>query len=339
MCSIWKYCNLLLMLLSCVSFLDLYSNVDLSENFLLRGTDDNRLETRLRRMEKMLESRLQGVETTLDKIKKKVGEILTHSTWSLSSPTTMLPPACPQIQHTQNTTSNSASILTPEATSHTASHYTPSATSHLTQRTTSNSASILTPEATSHSVIHYKPKATSHSESHYTPSAFPHSVRYFTPEATPHSVSYFTPEATSHSTQRTTSHSANILTPEASAHSASPVSQPFTRRMLSSSYIMKSQLTGVKDVLRKYPRPTSRSEAGTLAMILAKDALFGEAVMRRCTPLGNGDLPALPEKELRKLKHIMEQVFRESPNEFEITWATCIQSIQHASNRLRYATV
>ena len=97
---------------------------------------------------------------------------------------------------------------------------------------------------------------------------------------------------------------------------------------------MKSQLTCVNDVLHKYPKPRSRSEAGTIAVILAKDAIFGEAVMRKCTNMGNSDLPAIPEKELRELKDIMRQVCHECPNEFENTWVNWIEAIQHVSNKL-----
>mgnify|MGYP006372333469 FL=1 len=46
-----------------------------------------------------------------------------------------------------------------------------------------------------------------------------------------------------------------------------------------------------------------------LAQKLAREALFGEDVLRRCTPQGNGPLPALLTAEMQALKKVMFQQF------------------------------
>ena len=74
---------------------------------------------------------------------------------------------------------------------------------------------------------------------------------------------------------------------------------------LPSSAICKDNLLSVEDILQEYPKLKHESKAGTLACKLAKEAIFGSDVMKQCTPIGNRELPGLPEKELKVLKKTM----------------------------------
>ena len=103
-----------------------------------------------------------------------------------------------------------------------------------------------------------------------------------------------------------------------------------------SSTINKDKLIPVSNVFQKYPKLLCESKVGTLAVKLAKDALFGE-VMVQCTIAGERDLPGLPAEELRQLKHALYMQFRqywESPQEFEL-WKISTEAIGQACKRLR----
>lgn len=80
------------------------------------------------------------------------------------------------------------------------------------------------------------------------------------------------------------------------------------------------------------------NKASTLAVKLAKDAVFGEDVIRKCTPLGGRDLPGLPTEELFFLKKSIFDLFPtewKNPEELEATWSNCIDSIGQACERIR----
>ena len=77
---------------------------------------------------------------------------------------------------------------------------------------------------------------------------------------------------------------------------------------------------------------------GRLACKLAQFSIFGEDVLRASTPLGKGDLPALPASGMDKLKEVLLDRFpryRRNLVEFEELWEECIVSIQHLCKRLR----
>ena len=121
--------------------------------------------------------------------------------------------------------------------------------------------------------------------------------------------------------------------------STSPL--PFNRvsgNALPSSRIKKDKLKTVESVIKKYPKLKDECKAGRLACKLAQEALFGEEVMKECTPIGNRDLPALPQKELRELKKVM---FMQYPQywktavEFEPVWKKCLEAVQQLCKRLR----
>lgn len=80
------------------------------------------------------------------------------------------------------------------------------------------------------------------------------------------------------------------------------------------------------------------SKVSTLAVKIARDAVFGESVMRKCTAMGSRELPGLPRKELFEVKKALFDLFPsywKSSEEFESVWATCIESIGQACKRLR----
>ena len=96
-------------------------------------------------------------------------------------------------------------------------------------------------------------------------------------------------------------------------------------------------LDDINDVIARYPN-LKGAKLPTLSMKLAKEAVFGEKIMKQCTPLGSRSLPGLPTAELNNLKEVL---FRHSPQywgntaEFESVWSDCIESIGQACKRLR----
>ena len=75
-----------------------------------------------------------------------------------------------------------------------------------------------------------------------------------------------------------------------------------------------------------------------LTVKLAKEAVFGEEVMRRCTPGGTRELPALPSMELYELKRTVLAQFPHYWNclhDFEGVWKKCRDSLEQACKRAR----
>ncbi len=63
-----------------------------------------------------------------------------------------------------------------------------------------------------------------------------------------------------------------------------------------------------------------------------QNSIFGEDILRHCTPLGKGDFPALPRDGMAKLKNVLQDqfsVFRRNPAEFEELWESAVIAIQH----------
>ena len=80
------------------------------------------------------------------------------------------------------------------------------------------------------------------------------------------------------------------------------------------------------------------SKAGALACKIAREAIFGKDVMKKCTPLGNRELPGLPSEELFQLKkHILHEFpqYWRNPVEFEAIWKKCLEAVQQACKRMR----
>ena len=96
------------------------------------------------------------------------------------------------------------------------------------------------------------------------------------------------------------------------------VSSKFTE--LPSSEINKQQLQSIHDVLEKHTALRTECKLGVLAVKLAREAIFGDPILRRCTPRGWNDTPALPQAELNLLKTILFEQFPRfwsCPEEYE----------------------
>ena len=107
---------------------------------------------------------------------------------------------------------------------------------------------------------------------------------------------------------------------------------------LPSSVIQKHKLKTPEEIIRKYPKLLSESNAGKLAVKLSREAFFGEDVLVRCTVNGFRELPALPVHELNELKKTMLRQFPKywnSVQEFEGLWITCSDAIGQAAKALR----
>lgn len=74
---------------------------------------------------------------------------------------------------------------------------------------------------------------------------------------------------------------------------------------LPSTQILKHSLKSVDDVLNANADLKGEEKAGTLCQKLAKEAIFGTGIMRRCTPAGSKDFLLLPKTALYYLKTVM----------------------------------
>ena len=101
---------------------------------------------------------------------------------------------------------------------------------------------------------------------------------------------------------------------------------------LPSSAINKEKLASVEEVMKKYPKLRQESKAGTLACKLAKEAIFGADIMKKCTPRTSR------AKELKVLKKAMYTRFPQywgNKVEFEPVWKRCLESVQQYCKRMR----
>ena len=106
---------------------------------------------------------------------------------------------------------------------------------------------------------------------------------------------------------------------------------------LPSSEIPKQTLRTVREVLDENAKLQTESCAGTLCQKLAKECFFGKDIMKRCTPGGNRQFPALPQDELNELKKVLFHLFprfHTCPGSFEAVWKKCITAIEQACKRL-----
>ena len=115
-----------------------------------------------------------------------------------------------------------------------------------------------------------------------------------------------------------------------------PLQHTYASAPLPSSEVDKGDLVSVKFVLES--GKTKSCKPSTLAQMVAKEAIFGAKVMRRCTPSGTKDFPALPKAEMYELKKIFQEFpqFWHSPQMFEVEWKTkCWAAIEQACGSLR----
>ena len=107
---------------------------------------------------------------------------------------------------------------------------------------------------------------------------------------------------------------------------------------MSSEEIARSGLKSIPKVLLKYPDLQSECKIGKLAVKLARKAVFGDAVLRRCTPKGWQDMPALPQRELNMLKTSLYKNlprYWSCPEGFVKKWTIAQEAIAQACKRLR----
>ena len=107
---------------------------------------------------------------------------------------------------------------------------------------------------------------------------------------------------------------------------------------LASSEIDKTQLKRIPDVLQKHKELRTECKITILAVKLAREAFFGDGILKRCTPRGWNELPTLPQAELNQLKATLFHQFPRfwtCPEEFEHKWTAAQESIAQACKRLR----
>lgn len=107
---------------------------------------------------------------------------------------------------------------------------------------------------------------------------------------------------------------------------------------LPSSGINRAVLKSVPEVLQKYSSLRTECKSGVLTVKLAREAFFGDAVLKRCTPRGWKDSPALPQTELNQLKATLYGQFPRfwsCPEQFESVWAKAQEALAQACKHLR----
>ena len=75
-----------------------------------------------------------------------------------------------------------------------------------------------------------------------------------------------------------------------------------------------------------------------MALVLAREAYFGESVLAQCTPQGYADKPELPLDELMALKEELRKLYPNywnNPLAFEERWLKCLETISQACKRMR----
>ena len=107
---------------------------------------------------------------------------------------------------------------------------------------------------------------------------------------------------------------------------------------MSAAEIPKEKLKTIAETFQKYTSLRTESKIGVLAVKLAREAIFGDDLLRKCTPRGWSDMPALPQAELNLLKCTLYEQFPRfwtCPEEYEKTWAIAQEAIAQACKRLR----
>ena len=120
--------------------------------------------------------------------------------------------------------------------------------------------------------------------------------------------------------------------PHATAHSPVeplPLRPSTSQNALPSSEMNRSNLVLVKRVGESYSMLKNKNKAGTLINKVALEAAFGKDVMRRCTPLGSRDLPALSPKEFYNFKVVTLNLFPQASVEFEQLWSKCTRTYMY----------
>ena len=107
---------------------------------------------------------------------------------------------------------------------------------------------------------------------------------------------------------------------------------------LPESEIHEEQLIPVDVVLQKYSSWLVDNKFSALAVKLAREVFFGDSVLKKCTPRGFGEFPALPNRGLNQLKKTLFDAFPNywtKPEAFEVKWVAAQENIGQTCKRLR----
>ena len=121
---------------------------------------------------------------------------------------------------------------------------------------------------------------------------------------------------------------------------AAPIASPEKPRpnALSPSEIDSSSLSSIDSVLQKYRGDVEQGKMVAVARKLAVEAVFGEGVLRQCTPSGRTSYPALPISSLYTIKQAVLDNFPrfwDKPEEFKKEWTLCKKGIERCCAQLR----
>ena len=118
-----------------------------------------------------------------------------------------------------------------------------------------------------------------------------------------------------------------------------PLQHIYLNSSLPSEEIDKNSLLDIEEAVKLASELKTVEKAGTFTQKLAKEAIFGTSVMKRCTPGGTKELRALPKREMMTLK---KTVYRQLPqmwhsvDGFEKLWkGKCWPAVEQACRRLR----
>ena len=149
------------------------------------------------------------------------------------------------------------------------------------------------------------------------------------------------PTANNGTYNNSTEHSNNV-TDEVELVKPLPLNTKLNNVPLPSSTIDTQSLQPVQDVVEINEHfITKQNTPGTLAQLLAREAIFGVQVMGQCTPTGSKKLRALPQQELMGIKTLIFKYYPHmwrSPEKFEDIWHVCQVAIEQCCGRIRRAT-
>ena len=117
---------------------------------------------------------------------------------------------------------------------------------------------------------------------------------------------------------------------------------PLTQELRNVELCMQfpSDLKSIDPVIEERRDLVKINASATLAQYLAKETVFGEEIMRLCTPTGSKQRKALPQQELLSIKTAIFKLYPlywHDPRGFEeMIWAKCHTAIVQACGTVIY---
>ena len=108
---------------------------------------------------------------------------------------------------------------------------------------------------------------------------------------------------------------------------------------LPSEEIPREKLASIPRTLKKYSGMRTEAKIGMLVVKLAREAIFGDKIMKKYMPRGWKDFPALPQEELALLKRTIYKQFPRfwsCPKRFEQKSAVAQEALAQACKHLRH---